>query len=74
MKVAVIGATGVVGTVMLNLLDKRKFPVTQIIPVASKRSVGNKIKFGDKDYSIVSLTDALSLQPDIALLPVPDTD
>ena len=45
MKVAVIGATGVVGTVMLNILDKRKFPITQIIPVASKRSVGNKIKF-----------------------------
>ena len=67
MKVAVIGATGVVGTVMLNLLDKRKFPVTQIIPVASKRSVGNKIKFGGKEYSIVSLTDAVAMKPDIAL-------
>ena len=67
MKVAVIGATGVVGTVMLNLLDKRKFPITQIIPVASKRSVGNKIKFGGKEYSIVSLTDAVAMKPDIAL-------
>ena len=67
MKVAVIGATGVVGTVMLNLLDKRKFPITQIIPVASKRSVGNKIKFGGKEYSIVSLNDAVAMKPDIAL-------
>ena len=67
MKVAVVGATGVVGTVMLNLLDKRKFPITQIIPVASKRSVGNKIKFGGKEYSIISLTDAVAMKPDIAL-------
>ena len=67
MKVAVVGATGVVGTVMLNLLDKRKFPITQIIPVASKRSVGNKIKFGGKEYSIVSLNDAVAMKPDIAL-------
>ena len=67
MKVAVIGATGVVGTVMLNLLDKRKFPVTEIIPVASERSVGNKIKFQGKEYSIISLTDAVAMKPDIAL-------
>ena len=67
MKVAVVGATGVVGTVMLELLDKRKFPVTEIIPVASERSVGNKIKFHGKEYSIVSLTDAVEMKPDIAL-------
>ena len=67
MKVAVVGATGVVGTVMLELLDKRKFPVTEIIPVASERSVGNKIKFHGKDYSIVSLNDAVEMKPDIAL-------
>ena len=67
MKVAIIGATGVVGTVMLNLLDKRKFPVTEIIPVASERSVGNKIKFQGKEYSIISLTDAVAMKPDIAL-------
>ena len=67
MKVAVVGATGVVGTVMLNLLDKRKFPVTEIIPVASERSVGNKIKFQGKEYSIVSLTEAVAMKPDIAL-------
>ena len=67
MKVAVVGATGVVGTVMLELLDKRKFPVTEIIPVASERSVGNKIKFHGKEYSIVSLTEAVEMKPDIAL-------
>ncbi len=67
MKVAVIGATGVVGTVMLNLLDKRKFPVNEIIPVASERSVGNKIEFQGKEYSIVSLTEAVAMKPNIAL-------
>ena len=67
MKVAVVGVTGVVGTVMLNLLDKRKFPITQIIPVASEKSVGKKIEFKGKYYSIVSLTDALTIKPDIAL-------
>ena len=67
MKVAVVGVTGVVGTVMLSLLDKRKFPITQIIPVASEKSVGKKIEFKGKDYSIVSLTDALTVKPDIAL-------
>jgi len=67
MKVAVVGATGVVGTVMLNLLDKRKFPITEIIPVASEKSVGNKIEFQGKEYGIVSLTDAVKMKPDIAL-------
>ena len=67
MKVAVVGATGVVGTVILELLDKRKFPVTEIIPVASERSIGNKIKFHGKEYSIVSLNDAVEMKPDIAL-------
>tara|TARA_B100000678_G_scaffold288758_1_gene297862 strand:- start:312 stop:1307 length:996 start_codon:yes stop_codon:yes gene_type:complete len=67
MKVAVVGVTGVVGTVMLNLLDKRKFPITQIIPVASEKSVGNKIVFKGNEYDIVSLNNALILKPDIAL-------
>ena len=67
MKVAVVGATGVVGSVMLKLLNKRKFPITEIIPVTSERSVGNKIKFQGKEYSIVSLTDAVEMKPDIAL-------
>ena len=67
MKVAVVGVTGVVGTVMLNLLDKRKFPITQIIPVASEKSVGNQIRFQGKNYTIVSLNDAVAMKPDIAL-------
>ena len=67
MKVAVVGVTGVVGTVMLNLLDKRKFPITQIIPVASEKSVGNKIVFKGNEYDIVSLNNALTMKPDIAL-------
>ena len=67
MKVAGVGVTGVVGTVMLSLLDKRKFPITQIIPVASEKSVGNHIRFQGKDYTIVSLNDAVAMKPDIAL-------
>ena len=67
MKVAVVGVTGVVGTVMLKLLDKRKFPITQIIPVASEKSVGNKIVFKGKKYDIISLNDAVLMKPDIAL-------
>ena len=67
MKVAVVGVTGVVGTVMLSLLDKRKFPITQIIPVASEKSVGNQIRFQGKYYTIVSLNDAVAMKPDIAL-------
>ena len=67
MKVAVVGVTGVVGTVMLNLLDKRKFPITQIIPVASEKSVGNNIVFKGNEYDIVSLNNALIMKPDIAL-------
>ena len=67
MKVAIVGVTGVVGTVMLKLLDKRKFPITQIIPVASEKSVGNKIVFKGKKYDIISLKDAVLMKPDIAL-------
>ena len=67
MKVAVVGVTGVVGTVMLSLLDNRKFPITQIIPVASEKSVGNQIRFQGKNYTIVSLNDAVAMKPDIAL-------
>jgi len=67
MKVAVVGATGVVGSVLLNLLEKREFPLTDIIPVASKRSIGNTILFKGKEYNIVSLSDAVKMKPDIAL-------
>ena len=67
MKVAVVGATGVVGSVLLDLLEKRKFPLTEIIPVASEKSVGNKISYKGQEYSIVSLADAVKMKPDIAL-------
>tara|TARA_B110000914_G_scaffold216188_1_gene220902 strand:- start:3864 stop:4853 length:990 start_codon:yes stop_codon:yes gene_type:complete len=67
MKIAVVGVTGVVGTVLLKLLEERKFPVSEIIPVASEKSVGNKIMFNGQDYKIVSLNDAVNMKPDIAL-------
>jgi len=67
MKVAVVGATGVVGSVLLDLLEKRKFPVTEIIPVASERSVGNKVSFKGQEYSIVSLDNAVKMKPTVAL-------
>ncbi|MFD0993961.1 aspartate-semialdehyde dehydrogenase [Tenacibaculum geojense] len=67
MRVAVVGATGMVGNVMLQVLAERNFPVTELIPVASERSVGKKINFKGTAYSIVSLQEAVSMQPDIAL-------
>ena len=67
MKVAVVGVTGVVGTVLLKLLEEREFPVSEIIPVASEKSVGNKIMFKGQDYKIVSIGDAVNMKPDIAL-------
>ena len=67
MKVAVVGVTGVVGTVLVKLLEEREFPVSEIIPVASEKSVGNKIIFKGQDCKIVSLDDAVNMKPDIAL-------
>ena len=67
MKIAVVGSTGVVGKVMLNLLESRSFPLTNLIPVASKSSVGEKIIFKNKEYDIVSISDAVKMKPDIAL-------
>ncbi len=67
MKVAVVGATGLVGTVMLKVLEERNFPLTELIPVASEKSVGKLIKFKGKEYPIVSMDTAISLRPDIAL-------
>lgn len=67
MKVAVVGATGLVGTKMLQVLAERNFPVTELIPVASERSVGNEIEFKGKKYKVVSMTDAIALKPAIAL-------
>lgn len=67
MKVAVVGATGMVGEVMLNVLKERNFPVTELIPVASERSVGKIITYNDTDYKVVGLADAVAMRPDIAL-------
>jgi aspartate-semialdehyde dehydrogenase len=67
MKIAVVGATGMVGTVMLKLLEERQFPITELIPVASERSVGKKISYKGADYSIVSLTTAVEMRADIAI-------
>lgn len=67
MKVAVVGATGLVGTKMLQVLEERNFPLTKLIPVASERSVGKKIKFRGRKISVVSMEDAIAKKPDIAL-------
>lgn len=67
MKVAVVGATGMVGEVMLNVLAERNFPVTELIPVASEKSVGKEITFKDKKYKVVNLQTAVEMRPDIAL-------
>ena len=67
MKVAVVGATGMVGTVMLQILAERNFPVSELIPVASERSVGKEIEFKGRKYAIVSLATAVAMQPNIAL-------
>ncbi len=67
MKVAVVGATGLVGTVMLEVLAERNFPVTELLPVASERSVGKPIQFKGKTYQVTSMADAVAAQPDIAI-------
>ena len=67
MKVAVVGATGLVGTVMLKVLAERNFPVTELIPVASEKSVGKKISFKGKDYLVHSMQQAIDAKPAIAL-------
>ena len=67
MKVAIIGATGLVGSVLLKILKERKFPLTKLILVASKSSIGKKINFNRKAYEIVSLDTALKLKPNIVL-------
>src|SRR4051812_24182046 len=67
MKVAVVGATGLVGTKMLQVLAERNFPVTELFPVASEKSIGKKIKFKDKEYAVIGMEDAISRKPDIAL-------
>lgn len=67
MKVAVVGVTGMVGKVMLEILTERNFPVTELLPVASEKSVGKSVEFRGKSYNIIGLDDAVKQQPDIAL-------
>jgi aspartate-semialdehyde dehydrogenase len=67
MKIAVVGATGLVGTKMLQVLKERNFPVTELIPVASEKSVGKEITFSGKKYKVVGMEDAIAAKPAIAL-------
>ena len=67
MRVAVVGATGMVGNVMLKVLAERNFPITELIPVASERSVGKLITYKEKGYPVVNLATAVAMKPDIAL-------
>ena len=67
MKVAVVGATGMVGEVMLKVLEERNFPIKELIPVASSKSIGKVVLFKGKSYKIIGLEEAVSLRPDIAL-------
>jgi aspartate-semialdehyde dehydrogenase len=67
MKVAVVGATGLVGTKMLQVLAERNFPVTELYPVASERSVGKEVEYRGKKYKVVSMTDAIALKPNVAI-------
>ena len=67
MKVAVVGATGLVGSKMLQILEERNFPVTELLPVASEKSIGKEIEFKGKKYTIISAEDAIAAKPDLAL-------
>ncbi|SFS40475.1 aspartate-semialdehyde dehydrogenase [Lutibacter maritimus] len=67
MKVAVVGATGMVGNVMLQVLAERNFPITELLLVASERSVGKQLEYKGKNYTIIGLQDAVDAKPDIAL-------
>ena len=67
MKVAVVGATGLVGGEIMKVLAERNFPVSELIPVASERSVGKTIEFKGKPYTVVSYEDAIAAKPDVAI-------
>ncbi len=67
MKVAVVGATGLVGTKMLQVLAERNFPVTELIPVASEKSVGKEVSFKGKSYKVVGMEEAIAAKPAVAL-------
>ena len=67
MKIAVVGATGLVGTKILQVLKERNFPVTELIPVASEKSIGKEVEFDGKKYKVVSYQDAIDMKPSIAI-------
>jgi aspartate-semialdehyde dehydrogenase len=67
MKVAVVGATGMVGEVMLKVLAERNFPITELLVVASERSVGKKLLYKNKEYTVIGLADAVAAKPDVAI-------
>ncbi|SKB78748.1 aspartate-semialdehyde dehydrogenase [Soonwooa buanensis] len=67
MKIAVVGATGMVGQVMLKVLEERNFPITELIPVASERSIGSKVKYKGTEYEVVSMQTAIDKKPEIAI-------
>lgn len=67
MKVAVVGATGLVGTKMLQVLSERNFPVDELIPVASEKSVGKEVEYNGKKYKVVSMEDGIAAKPAVAL-------
>ena len=66
-RVAVVGATGLVGTKMIEVLEELNFPVSELIPCASEKSVGKKVKFQGKEWAVVSLEDGVAAKPDFAL-------
>lgn len=67
MKVAVVGATGLVGTKMLQVLEERNFPVTELIPVASEKSIGKEVVFKGQPFKVVGFQEAIAMKPDVAL-------
>jgi aspartate-semialdehyde dehydrogenase len=67
MKVAVVGATGLVGSMMIKILEERKLPVTEFMPVASEKSVGSLVKFNGKNYSVIGMEAAIAMAPDVAI-------
>ncbi len=67
MKIAVVGATGLVGTKIIEVLAERNFPVTELVPVASEKSVGKEISYQGKNYKVVSMNDAIAMKPNVAL-------
>ena len=64
MKIAVVGATGLVGTKILQILEERNFPLTELIPVATEKSIGQKVKYKGNEYSVLGMQTAISMKPE----------